>query len=72
MNRRRRTNTGRRSRGLEPYFRLVGLVLVLLAMVLVFGVVVVDLVLVVSTAVGVIGAFVAAFPGVVAGAFAAL
>jgi hypothetical protein len=70
-NRRVRTSGGRK-RGYEPYLRLVGLVLILVATMLVFGVVVVDVLFVVSTALGVLGAILAAFPGVVLSAFAAL
>jgi hypothetical protein len=64
-------------RGYEPYLRLVGLGLLLLAVVLVFGVVVADLLVVaavpvglVAGAVGVIGAAIAAFPGVILSTFA--
>jgi hypothetical protein len=65
-------------RGYEPYLRLVGLgLLLLLAVVLVFGVVVADLLVVaavpvglVAGAVGVIGAAIAAFPGVILSTFA--
>ena len=69
---RRRARTGGRNRGYEPYLRFVGLGLVLLAAVLVFGVVVADLLLAVAVpvgvlagAVGVVGAAIAAFSSAV-------
>lgn len=70
-NRRTRTSGGRK-RGYAPYLRLLGLVLILVAALLVFGVVVADVLFVVSTALGVLGAILAAFPGAVLSAFAAL
>ncbi|WP_227134080.1 hypothetical protein [Halorubellus salinus] len=68
--RRRRGSVG--TRGYEPYVRLVGLLLVLLAFVLVFGLVVADLLFVVSGTLGVLGAVLAAFPGIVLSTLAAL
>jgi len=67
---RRRARTGGRNPGYEPYLRLVGLMLVLLAVVLVFGVIVADLLLVVAVPVGVVGAATATFPGAVLSALA--
>jgi hypothetical protein len=74
---RRDARIRRRDRGYESSLRLVGLGLLPLAVVLVFGVVVADLLVVaavpvglVAGAVGVIGAAIAAFPGVILSTFA--
>lgn len=70
MRNRRRGGVG--AWGYEPYVRIVGLLLLALAAVLTFGLVVADVLLVVSGALGVLGALLAAFPGTVLAALAAL